>query len=440
MDQLVRLPEPDAEAAYFDALNCRALFRLLVFCVLVAIVVALVTAFQERFTALLVPAVNLVAVRALFGIREHPSFSRYFRGFLLVFMVAQGILWRLSIVSDPLITVHPSDFLAPALLLLFRLPLGLLVAPLATFWAMGAGRNLVMVLTTGAELHYPLVVLQSALTVVVAIFGASLTQRQRREFLVDWRREAHRQRERRRMQEELDDARKIQLSMLPQSEPKVPWLDIAGISIPASEVGGDYYDYFTLSPTRQAIVIGDVAGHGVASGLVLSGVRSCLHLLQEDNAEPDEILRRIDRVVRRTTRHRSFMTLLYAIFDQDEEAVTFAVAGHPPFLHRLGRTGEVIEQQIHALPLGTRLGTEPVRHQVDLAPGDVFLFFTDGIAETINAGGDLFGDERLSQRLTAVTPESSAKEIRDTVLGDVWAFKADTEQMDDITLIVAKVR
>lgn len=438
LDQLILLPEDAAVRAHFDARNCRTLFRLLVFCTLAAVGIALVMGFRETYAALLLPAVNLGVIRSLYLIRELPVFTRHFRRFLLAFLVLQTFLWKAVYVS-PESSLHPADVVAPLVFAFFRLPAGLLSVPLATAWTLSAGRNLVLAAATDQPLSYPLVLGQTALILVVFAVVVHWTRRQRRDLVMQWRRERHRQRERRRMREELDDARKIQLSMLPRSEPKVAWLDVAGISIPASEVGGDYYDYFMVSEKALAIVVGDVAGHGVASGLVLSGVRSCLYLLEETRLEPAEILVRIDRMLRSTTSHRAFMTLLYARFDRAAATVTFAAAGHPPPLHRHAATGEVEELATEALPLGTRLGSSPKQHSASFASGDIFLFFTDGIAETLNARGDLFGDERLQKRLRALSGDLSAREVRDMLLGDVWTFKADGEQLDDVTVVVARV-
>ena len=87
------------------------------------------------------------------------------------------------------------------------------------------------------------------------------------------------------MREELEDARAIQLAMLPSSAPEMGWLELQGMSLPATEVGGDYYDFLKVDEDRIAVVVGDVAGHGVASGLLLSGVRAGLHLLRGDLGE-----------------------------------------------------------------------------------------------------------------------------------------------------------
>src|SRR4029079_10972144 len=96
-------------------------------------------------------------------------------------------------------------------------------------------------------------------------------------FLADWRREHARSRERLRMRQEIDTARRVQLAMLPQAPPDLPWVEIAAAALPAAEVGGDYYGYFVLSPTRLAVVVADVAGDGPGRDVLLSSVRSGLH-------------------------------------------------------------------------------------------------------------------------------------------------------------------
>jgi sigma-B regulation protein RsbU (phosphoserine phosphatase) len=179
----------------------------------------------------------------------------------------------------------------------------------------------------------------SVVTGICLATTVGLSQLERRRFLAVWRREHSRHRERLRMREEIEYARKIQLSMLPQGAPDLGWLDLAAASLPATEVGGDYYDYFQLGDSRLAVVIGDVAGHGLASGLVLSGVRSCLYMLEEDLASPLPVMDRLNHMVRRTTDKRTYVTLLCAVLDREEETLTVVTAGHPPVLRYAPRSG-----------------------------------------------------------------------------------------------------
>jgi sigma-B regulation protein RsbU (phosphoserine phosphatase) len=225
--------------------------------------------------------------------------------------------------------------------------------------------------------------------------------------------------------------------MLPQRPPAVDWLEVAAVSLPATEVGGDYYDYFVLSPSRVVLVIGDVAGHGVASGLLLSGLRSCLYLLEKDLADPVRVLSRLNPMVRRTTGKRMFVTLLLAVLDREEGTLTVASAGHPPLL--LGREGSLEEAGKGAPPLGT---FKDARYETDLRPlvrGDLLVLYSDGLVEALDGQGREYGPERLERVIARVEKERSATSIREAVLSDLAAFRGTAEPADDVTVVVVRV-
>ncbi len=440
MDELVLLPEAEAVRLHFDSRNGRVLFRLLAVFAAWAIVEAMIQLAEGQQVQVPRSLASLVLIRWLYFVRQRPVLTRYFRPILLGYLSLQLVLLRLLDLTPDAGLQIPQDFLLPAFLLFFRLPATLAAIPLAALWAASAGRSLLATAWTG-ELPSPWPILgQSLVYIVVLASVARWTRRLRPRFLDTWRREHRRYRESSRMREELDDARKIQLSMLPRKDPQIPWLDVAGISIPASEVGGDYFDYFTHDPSRPVIVIADVAGHGVASALLLSGIRSCLYLLQETPMSPADVLTRLDRMVRLTTDSRLFVTMLYALFDDQRQELTYSVAGHPPLLLYRADRHQVEEIGHEALPLGTALGNALSERTVPVGRGDIVLFSTDGIAETLNGREDLYGNERLEHRLRSTAHDRSAREILDTLLGDVWSFKGDGEQTDDITMVVVKVR
>ena len=439
MDELVLLPEAGAERLYLDSLNGQVLFRLLPFFAAWAMVEAMVWLGNGQQLQVPRSLFSLALISWLYQARQRRVLTEHFRPILLAYLSLQLVLLRLLDLA-PDAGLQPQDFLLPAAVLFFRLLPAQAAVPLGALWLASAGRSLLAGAWAG-ELPslWPILGL-SAIYVVVVNWVARRTRRLRRSFLDDWRREHRRHRERSRMREELDDARKIQLSMLPRRDPEIPWLDVAGISIPASEVGGDYFGYFTLEESRQAIVVADVAGHGVASGLLLSGIRSCLYLLQESPLSPAETLTKLDRMVRSTTVSRLFVTMLYAVFDYERKELSYSVAGHPPLLAYRADRHEVEEIGHEALPLGTALGNDLAERTVSFRRGDIFLFYTDGIAETLNGRQQLYGNDRLAHRLRTTAHDRSAREIRDTMLGDVWSFKGDGEQTDDITMVVVKVR
>ncbi len=275
---------------------------------------------------------------------------------------------------------------------------------------------------------------------ICLVTAMGITQLDRKRFLNVWRREYSRARERLRMREEIDYARKIQLSMLPQTAPQLSWIDLAAASLPATEVGGDYYEYFKLSDSQLVLVIGDVAGHGLASGLLLSGVRSCLYLLEEDLASPLGVFDRLNHMVRRTTDKRTYVTLLCAVINRQEGSVTLVTAGHPPMLHYDPRSGRFAEVGEGAPPLGTFLDASYELVQRPIAPGDLLIFYTDGLVEARNDQDQDYGDARLQRAVARAAGSRTAREVRDAILGDLSNFKGDQEQADDMTVVVVRLR
>lgn len=438
MDELTLMREGEAVRTFFDSRNARVLYRLLSLFTAWAVIEALIGLAEGQHLQVARSAVSLCLIRWLYWMRDRRYLTHHFRPIFLGYLSVQLLLMR-WLVLDLTAGLQVQDFILPCALLVFRMPRLQAAIPLTALWIGASGRNLVASgLTSESTADFWAIVGQSAVLVVVALWIERMTRNAHADFLATWRREHRRQRERRRMREELDDARKTQLSMLPPSDPRNPWLDIAGISIPASEVGGDYYDYFEVSSSQQTVVIADVAGHGVASALLLSGIRSCLYLLNESPMAPVEVLTKLDRMVRQTTSRRLFVTMLYTQFDYERKELTLSAAGHPPLLRYRPGEDEILEVGLQALPLGTALGNNLEQMTLPFQRGDVFLFYTDGIAETVNARQLLYGNRRLRQRLHDVARDRGAKEIRDTLLGDVWNFKGDSEQTDDITLVVVK--
>jgi serine phosphatase RsbU (regulator of sigma subunit) len=243
-------------------------------------------------------------------------------------------------------------------------------------------------------------------------------------------------REQLRIRDELRFAREVQISMLPEAPPQLPWADVAGISLPATEVGGDYYDYFVVDG-RLAIVCGDVAGHGLASGITLSALRSGFTLLRDELLDPAHVLDRLQEVVAHSSRRRMMVTISVLLLDPGTQRATIASAGHPPLLHihASTRTPELIE--LFAPPLGARLGDSVPQTVVPFTPGDIFVLHSDGIYETTNASGEEYSLERLGRIVAACN--GTAEEIRDTVLRDLEQFRGAGAQEDDVTIVVVRI-
>ncbi|HEV7921478.1 MAG TPA: PP2C family protein-serine/threonine phosphatase [Thermoanaerobaculia bacterium] len=260
----------------------------------------------------------------------------------------------------------------------------------------------------------------------------------RRGFLRTFVDDQRRAREEVRMRGELALAREVQLSMLPLSAPQLDWVDLAGVSIPATEVGGDYYDYFVLGDGSVAIVSGDVAGHGMASGIVLAAVRAGLTLLRDTLRDAPTVLARLDQLILDTSSRRTLVSAAILLLDRTSMRLTFASAGHPPLLIR--RDGEVELVELHSPPLGVRLPHgRPAHRELPLVAGDALVLYSDGVYETRTADGEPYGFERLAA-LVRDNGDTTAAGLRDAITRDVERYRGPTEQADDVTVVVAKMR
>lgn len=287
-----------------------------------------------------------------------------------------------------------------------------------------------------AESVVPTLLGGGANIVIALALALGLSRRARRIFIDQWRSARSEAIEQLRMKEELEFAREVQLSMLPMSSPSTEWLDIASLSLPATEVGGDYYDYFPIDRDRLLVVIGDVAGHGLASGIVLSGIRAGLSLLAEEVTMPLALIQRLDRMVRNTSRHRMLVTLQVILLDRSSMTARVSSAGHPPLLLR--RNGEVSSYETASLPLGTKLSPVWTERAIEIRPGDTLVLQTDGLYEATDAEGALYGFERLEEVLHRAG--ESPGEVRDAILRDLWSFRGEQRQNDDVTIVVLRVR
>lgn len=295
----------------------------------------------------------------------------------------------------------------------------LLVAPTPkgnAEWPFFFGAAVLNLLTCGAEIFF--------------------SHRMRRNVGGEWSARRASAREQLRMRDELRYARELQISMLPECAPQLDWLDVCAISVPATEVGGDYYDYF-VEDDRIALVCGDVAGHGMASGLVLSALRSGFTLLRDSLHDPAAVLRRLHDLVAQTSRRRMLVTVSVVLVDRVHRRATIASAGHPPVILRRA-DGSVETLDLFAPPLGVRLPVAIPQRTIDIVPGDTFVLHSDGIYETRSLAGEDYGLDRLVEVVRA-HGGNTAEELRNAIIGDVTMFRQTAESADDITVVVGRV-
>jgi sigma-B regulation protein RsbU (phosphoserine phosphatase) len=247
--------------------------------------------------------------------------------------------------------------------------------------------------------------------------------------------------EKERLEEELRIARRIQMSLLPQGTVSAPHVSIAAACIPATEVGGDYYDLLVLPGDRLAVLMADVSGKGTSAALYMAELKGLMLSLSRVHDSPAAALAEANRILTADMDARSFITMSYALLDPLAGRMRYARAGHSPLVQRVARTGVARLLAPPGLGLGLDAGAQFERvleeTELPLSSGDVFLFFTDGLSEAMNANGDLYGEERL--RALVQQDGRSADELRDHVLEEVRRFVGDAPQHDDMTLVVVKI-
>jgi hypothetical protein len=244
--------------------------------------------------------------------------------------------------------------------------------------------------------------------------------------------------ERERQKVELETARRIQTSILPELPPQLLGIKMAHTYLPATEVGGDFYDVLALEDGRLAVAVGDVAGHGVSSGLVMSMAKSALTVQVSFNPDVEAVFGTLNRMVYQSARKRLLTTLCYALIDPREREMTFASAGHL-FPYRVGASGGVEALESISYPLGVRDTIEVRERAARLESGDLLFMFSDGVIEARPENSEEeFGFDRLEASL-ADYAGASVEGMRDGVLADLERFTGGAPREDDLTVLVLEI-
>ncbi len=253
------------------------------------------------------------------------------------------------------------------------------------------------------------------------------------------------QAEKKRLEEELRIAHEIQMSLLPQGAIRMPGLSVSAICVPAREVGGDYYDFLPIDEHRIGMLIADVSGKGTSAALYMAELKGLMLSLSRIYTSPRELLVVADRIISAHLDARSFITIAYAVIDRQARTMTYARAGHTPLIHLPGagpRTARVLTPGGLVLGLAIDDGRMFERlleeETLPLEAGDLYVFFTDGISEAMNASDDCFGEGRLS-RLIEAHAHLPSDELRERVLREIAAFVGDAPQHDDMTMILLRI-
>lgn len=235
---------------------------------------------------------------------------------------------------------------------------------------------------------------------------------------------------------DLMQAAEIQRGFLPRNPPTIAGLDLAGHNEPCRTVGGDYYDFIPYPDGRLALVLGDVAGKGMAAAMLMGNLEACVQILSEDPTDLATLMSRLNRSMTARCPSNRFITLFMFVLDPKTGAATFCNAGHNPAL--VVRASGKVET---LAAIGTILGFMPDvaydEHVWQLEPGDMLVLYSDGITEAIDSNEEQFGEQRLTDLVVARRGESAADIVAAVVQAvDEWCPSEVAD--DDITLIVAR--
>jgi serine phosphatase RsbU (regulator of sigma subunit)/anti-sigma regulatory factor (Ser/Thr protein kinase) len=238
-------------------------------------------------------------------------------------------------------------------------------------------------------------------------------------------------RNRERYEQELRIAQHIQQNFLPRQAPELLGWDLGAFYRSAREVGGDFYDFIELEGGSIGIVIGDVTDKGVPAALMMASTRSIIRSVALSTTSPGEVLRIVNDQLCPEMPPKMFVTCLYAVLDPDTGRLVFANAGHNvPYRRCIDCVDEL---KARGMPLGLMPGSVYEEKDVTVAPGEIVLFTSDGIAEAHNTEGDMFGCPRIVE---IVSRHDHAGDLRDEVLAELDRFTgADWDQEDDITMV-----
>ncbi len=252
-----------------------------------------------------------------------------------------------------------------------------------------------------------------------------------------------------RLDQELETARVIQTTSLPNVFPPFPnrkEFTLYAMMNTAKEVGGDFYDYYILSENKLAFIIADVSGKGIPAALFMMRARSVIKALAVSGMEVDEVMDKANEELVKYNEAEMFVTVWIGFLDLDTGMLSYVHGGHPcPFLIRDGSISMI--KQEREFIVGAIPNLEYSKQEFQLLPNDTLFLYTDGVTEAFDINSDLYGDKRLENALsqcdlknTGVDFDEYCKEMCQFVRSDVASFSNDVDQSDDITLLCIKYR
>jgi serine phosphatase RsbU (regulator of sigma subunit) len=244
--------------------------------------------------------------------------------------------------------------------------------------------------------------------------------------------------EQERLRRELELSRLIQTQMLPRAGLRLGPAEIRGVSIPAREVGGDFFNYFVLPDGRLALLVGDVSGKGVSAALLMANVQATLRARLPLETDLATLAEGLDREIDKTTPRGVYFTLFIGILEIDGRTLRYVNAGHNPQFVLRG-DGGIVPLTSTGLPIALFPEHGYREASIDINPGDLLFFYTDGLVETENETGEMFGAERLQALLTA-DRSAGIDTVLEHVEQVVRTFRGRTEPFDDATMMALRLQ
>lgn len=244
--------------------------------------------------------------------------------------------------------------------------------------------------------------------------------------------------EKKRLEHELNMARKIQLGLLPKKTPQVLHLDIFTYFNPADEVGGDYYDFFPFDENHLGIVQADVSGHGASSAMIMTMTKGILHSITHKFQSTDQVISEMNSILYPILPQEMFITMMFLVFDIQNMVLRYSNAGHNPLLHFQPEKGQCEMIKLPGPALGLTKLSKYQEREIPLKKGDVFVIYTDGITEAFNSKGEMFEELRLIDAVTT-SANKSAWEIINQIKSNLHKFTEHAHQSDDVAIITIKI-
>ena len=250
-----------------------------------------------------------------------------------------------------------------------------------------------------------------------------------------------------RVKQELEIARRIQLSLISSENPECKVAEIATYFKPSVEVGGDFYDFFELDDNRLAMVIGDVSGKGLPAALYMAELKGIFQTLSQFDLEPEEFLYRTNKSVGRCFQKNYFATMIYLVLDREAGKLTYARAGHCPLMYYNPAVGRADAIEDQGMGVGILRNDDYKEHihiyERKIYPGDVYVMVTDGFEESTMCAGDAietrYGCKRLLKSLERAD-KSSAEEVKESMVHAFTERVEGGENMDDLCMMVLRVK